>query len=88
MLREIDKEVYSKKLLNPHLSYLAKKAIHSQVLLKAKKTTKCPNCGATNGPVKKGPGLLKIVHDQYRGKKATDPIITNALGKLYLFFLV
>lgn len=79
MLKEEDKLNFSKRLLNPAISYLAKKAIHSQVLVKAKKSTKCPYCNAINGPVKKGPGLMKIVHEPYRGKKATDPLITNIL---------
>lgn len=82
MMKEEDKLSFSKRLMNPGISYLAKKAIHSQVLLKAKKNTKCPSCGAINGPVKKGPGLMKIVHEPYRGKKATDPLITNALEEM------
>ncbi|XP_036339416.1 DNA-directed RNA polymerase III subunit RPC1-like [Rhagoletis pomonella] len=60
MLREPDKRAYEKKLLNPNLSYLAKKALHGQILTKAKKQAKCPDCEAPNGGVKKGPGLLKI----------------------------
>jgi DNA-directed RNA polymerase III subunit RPC1 len=52
------------------------------VLLKAKKHTKCPYCDALNGPVKKGPGLMKIVHEPFRGKRKTDPILTNALDEL------
>lgn len=82
MMKEDDKASFAKRLLNPGLSYLAKKAIHSQVLVKAKKTTKCQSCSAINGPVKKGPGLMKIVHEPYRGKKATDPLITNALEEM------
>lgn len=82
MMKEEDKLSFAKRLMNPAISYLAKKAIHSQVLLKAKKHTKCPSCGAINGPVKKGPGLMKIVHEPFRGKKATDPLITNALDEL------
>ncbi|XP_075154663.1 RNA polymerase III subunit A [Haematobia irritans] len=69
MLKDNDKKMYEKKLLNPNFSYLAKKALHGQILTKAKKSTKCPNCEAVNGGVKKGPGLLKILHDPYKGKK-------------------
>lgn len=79
MLKEPDAKTFSKRLMNPNLSYLAKKAIHKQVLLKAKKNTKCPHCDAVNGPVKKGAGLMKIVHEPFRGKKATDPLVSNAL---------
>ncbi|XP_011188921.1 DNA-directed RNA polymerase III subunit RPC1 [Zeugodacus cucurbitae] len=81
MLREVDKRIYEKKLLNPNLSYLAKKSLHGQILNKAKKQTKCPNCEAPNGGVKKGPGLLKILHDPCKGKKP-DAIMTDALNEL------
>lgn len=82
MMKEEDKLSFSKRLSNPAISYLAKKAIHSQVLVKTKKFNKCPVCMAINGPVKKGPGLMKIVHEPFRGKKPTDPLITNALDEM------
>lgn len=83
MLKEVDKSIYGRRLLNPNLSYLAKKSITSQILTKAKKNTKCPNCCAINGPVKKGPGLMKILHEPYRGKKQTDPFVTEHLDELH-----
>lgn len=82
MLKPEDKKTFGKRLLNPDLSYLSKKSIHGQLLVKAKKFTKCPNCGAINGPVKKGPGLMKILHEPYRGKKANDPLVSNALEEM------
>uniref|UniRef100_A0A182WAV4 DNA-directed RNA polymerase subunit n=1 Tax=Anopheles minimus TaxID=112268 RepID=A0A182WAV4_9DIPT len=82
MLKEEEKKHFSARLVNPNLSYLAKKSIHSQVLKKAKKSTKCPYCNNLNGPVKKGPGLMKIVHEPFRGKKPTDPLVTNALHQM------
>ncbi|CAD7087568.1 unnamed protein product [Hermetia illucens] len=84
MMKKVDKDKFMRRLLNPDLSYLAKKAIHSQVLTKAKKHTKCPNCDAINGTVKKGPGLMKILHEPFRGKKKTDAIVSNALEELLL----
>lgn len=82
MLKETDKSTYGRRLMNPNLSYLAKKAMTSQILTKSKKHTKCPYCAAINGPVKKGPGLLKILHEPYRGKKITDPIMSEQLNEL------
>lgn len=81
MLKEPEKKIYEKKLLNPNFSYLAKKALHGQILTKAKKQTKCPNCEAINGGVKKGPGLLKILHDPYKGKKQ-DALMNKDLDEL------
>lgn len=82
MLKESDKTTYGRRLLNPNLSYLAKKSITSQILVKSKKNTKCPHCSAINGPVKKGPGLMKILHEPFRGKKATDPVMSEILAEL------
>lgn len=82
MLKDTDKRTYGGRLTNPNLSYLAKKSITSQILTKAKKNTKCAYCGAVNGPIKKGPGLMKILHEPFRGKKATDPIMAEALQEL------
>lgn len=82
MLKDADKEAYARKLTNTQLSYLTKKSMHSIILAKSKKHTKCPYCGAVNGPVKKGPGLLKILHEPYRGKKPADLLVSNALAEL------
>lgn len=82
MLKENDKSTYGRRLLNPNLSYLAKKAITSQILTKSKKNLKCPYCSAINGPIKKGPGLMKILHEPFRGKKPTDPIMSETLQEL------
>lgn len=82
MLKDDDKQVYGRRLLNQNLSYLAKKSITSQILTKAKKHTKCPHCSAINGPVKKGPGLMKILHEPFRGKKPSDPIVSEQLHEL------
>ncbi|XP_055326216.1 DNA-directed RNA polymerase III subunit RPC1-like, partial [Sitodiplosis mosellana] len=59
-----------------------RQSITSQILGKAKKHTKCPHCGAINGPVKKGPGLMKILYEPFRGKKTTDPIMQEQLNEL------
>lgn len=82
MLKDTDKQTYGRRLLNQNLSYLAKKSITSQILVKAKKHTKCPHCSAMNGPVKKGPGLMKILHEPFRGKKLTDPVMAEQLHEL------
>jgi len=70
------------KVMNPGLPYLVRKALHKQILDKGKKITVCPHCRELNGTVKKC-GLLKIVHEKYRSKKAADPVVTDALGELH-----
>ncbi|XP_068158672.1 DNA-directed RNA polymerase III subunit RPC1 [Drosophila tropicalis] len=81
MLKMEDRNIFEKKLHNPNFSYLGKKALHAQMLAKAKKVTKCPHCAAPNGGVKKGPGLLKILHDPYKGRKV-DAIYKNTLEEM------
>ncbi|XP_030370344.1 DNA-directed RNA polymerase III subunit RPC1 [Scaptodrosophila lebanonensis] len=81
MLKAEDRAIFEKKLHNPNFSYLGKKALHAQMLAKAKKVTKCPHCTAPNGGVKKGPGLLKILHDPYKGRKV-DSLFTNNLEEM------
>ncbi|KAL6268377.1 hypothetical protein P5V15_001510 [Pogonomyrmex californicus] len=76
-----ERRFYSRKLQNPNLEYLACKALRKQIWEKAKKKTECPNCKANNGPVKKG-GFLKIVHEQYKNLKETDPFIQEKLAEL------
>nr|XP_016942385.1 DNA-directed RNA polymerase III subunit RPC1 [Drosophila suzukii] len=81
MLKPEDRQIYEKKLHNPNFSYLGKKALHVQMLAKAKKVTKCPHCGSPNGGVKKGPGLLKILHDPYKGRKV-DSLFTSNMNEM------
>ncbi|XP_034655414.1 DNA-directed RNA polymerase III subunit RPC1 [Drosophila subobscura] len=81
MLKLEDRLTFEKKLHNPNFSYLGKKALHAQMLAKAKKVTKCPHCGMANGGVKKGPGLLKILHDPYKGRKV-DSLFTSNMDQM------
>ncbi|XP_041451334.1 DNA-directed RNA polymerase III subunit RPC1 [Drosophila obscura] len=81
MLKLEDRLLFEKKLHNPNFSYLGKKALHAQMLAKAKKVTKCPHCGTANGGVKKGPGLLKILYDPYKGRKV-DSLFTSNMDEM------
>ncbi|XP_058788636.1 DNA-directed RNA polymerase III subunit RPC1 [Phymastichus coffea] len=78
MLKLKDKKMYLDRVLNPNLNYLSRKALKKQILEKAKKCTICPNCGELNGTVKKV-GFLKIVHEKYKTKKPTDPLVQSKL---------
>lgn len=80
MLNDKDKKMYLNRVLNPNLNYLSRKALRKQILEKAKKCSTCHNCGELNGVVKKA-GLLKIVHEKYRGKKPVDPLVQEKLSE-------
>lgn len=80
MLPDALKKSFRRKFMNPELSYLHKKNLRALVHKKAKSCTKCPSCDSLNGMVKKSSaGILKIIHDKYRTKKPTDPIVQRAL---------
>lgn len=76
LLDDDDKDQFRRRLTNPNLSYMVKKAIRKKVLEKCKKISKCKHCNDINGVIKKmaasktaGSGsVLKIVHEKYRGK--------------------
>ncbi|KAL0272113.1 UNVERIFIED_CONTAM: hypothetical protein PYX00_005208 [Menopon gallinae] len=76
LLPEELKKGYRLKLLNPKFLYLARKALRKQIHEKAKKTSICPYCKGLNGVVKKC-GLLKIVHEKFRGTKANSTLMTK-----------
>ncbi|OXU26333.1 hypothetical protein TSAR_003123 [Trichomalopsis sarcophagae] len=82
MLNPKDKKMYLDRVLNPNLSYLSRKALRKQILEKAKKCTTCHYCGELNGTVKKA-GLLKIVHEKYKNKKPSDPIVQTKLAEYH-----
>lgn len=80
MLTKDIKKTYLNRVLNPNLDYLSRKALRKQILEKAKKTSICPSCGEQNGTVKKA-GLLKIVHEKFKGKKSTDIVLQEKLAE-------
>ncbi|KAH0537813.1 hypothetical protein KQX54_001030 [Cotesia glomerata] len=80
LLDEQAKAQYVKRVSNPNLGYLERKALRSQILKKVKKKSVCPYCGDLNGVVKKA-GLLKIVHQKFKNQKD----ILNPLEVLNLF---
>lgn len=80
MIAEPFKSIYRRRFLNPDIKYVQKKNLRAFVHKKAKSCTKCMYCNALNGMVKKGSvGILKIVHEKYRTKKLTDPIVKRTL---------
>ncbi|CAG2054084.1 unnamed protein product [Timema podura] len=79
LLPDKERKLYRLKAMNPALPYLSKKALRKQILDKSKKVNTCPYCREANGVVKKC-GLLKIVHEKFRHKKSSDPIVMEKIG--------
>lgn len=68
---------------------MTKKSLRKKVIDKCKKANKCPHCKEINGVVKKltgsksglgSAGVLKIVHEKFRGKKDKDPVVQEQMG--------
>jgi len=68
LLSDKDRMTFYTKVRNPHLTYLARKALRKQIQERAKKVSLCPHCGDINGVIKKC-GLLKISHEKFRTKR-------------------
>ena len=68
------------------MPYLEKKALRKIILEKCKKVSICPHCKELNGVVKKA-GLLKIIHEKFRGKKNTDPLVKQTIGKFFFIYI-
>lgn len=87
LLSDNERKSLKMKVMNPALPYLVRKALRKQIFDKAKKVTTCPHCRELNGAVRKC-GLLKIVHEKYRSKKATDPVVAESLGEFTDFLFL
>ena len=81
LLDEASKYKY-RGLLSSPVSYIVRKRTRKEIHLLAKKRNVCPNCQSVNGVVKKGPGVMKIIHDQYRNcpKKRKEEAINQLTG--------
>ncbi|KAI4470240.1 dna-directed rna polymerase [Holotrichia oblita] len=92
LLGDSDREVFRTKLINPNLSYMTKKALRKKIIDKCKKVNRCPHCKEINGVVKKltggkagtgSAGVLKIVHEKFRGTKSKDPAFQEQMALMY-----
>lgn len=76
---------------------MTKKAIRKKIIEKSKKISKCFKCKGVNGVVKKltasksggsAGGVLKIIHEKFRGRKERDPVLQATLGILFWKILI
>jgi len=88
LLEDSEKNQFRFRLLNPHLSYMTKRAVRKKIIDKCKKVVKCPHCKSINGFVKKMTAakgstnntILKIVHEVYR-EKDKDKLMEKLSGE-------
>lgn len=65
LLTEEERLNFLRRFRRPRLERLQRMALFKRVQESCKKTKHCFYCGSLNGTVKKCPGALKILHDQY-----------------------
>lgn len=78
LLNPDQKKTFMENVKKP-LTYLQRKVLKKKIYDKCRKMSVCVSCGAYNGMVKKC-GLLKIIHDKYKQRKGTDPVIEEFMG--------
>jgi len=66
MLVDADRQVFLKRLRNPRIEVIARRAICKKIIDKCKRCVVCHYCGGINGVVKKI-GAMRIIHDRFRG---------------------
>ncbi|KAJ3315902.1 hypothetical protein HDV04_000109 [Boothiomyces sp. JEL0838] len=71
LVDEQTKRSYLKRLRQPFLDGVTRKAILKSLNTLCKKTGVCPHCSALNGMVKKV-GPLKIIHEKFKKKQKTE----------------
>lgn len=65
LLTDKDRRSTAKKFRKPNMERVRRENLFKGVLDKCKRARSCPHCGQRNGPVKKAPSSLKLIHDQF-----------------------
>ncbi len=74
MLPEEERSLWLKKIRAPRLDSLQRQGLVKAIHDRARKSTTCPYCSASNGFVRKV-GVLKVVHEKYKlSKKNADEV--------------
>jgi DNA-directed RNA polymerase III subunit RPC1 len=69
LLNDDERRVFAKKFRNGRLERIRREALFRRVLDRCKRVRNCPHCGDLNGPVKKAPSSLKVIHDPFYKKE-------------------
>lgn len=65
LLSDNERRVAARKFRNSSMERVRRENLFRKVLDRCKRVRVCPHCGETNGPVKKAPSSLKLIHDQF-----------------------
>lgn len=70
LLSDNERRVAARKFRNSSMERVRRENLFKRVLDRCKRVRICPHCGETNGPVKKAPSSLKLIHDQFNKSEA------------------
>ncbi len=70
LMTDKDRRLTAKKFRKPNMERVRRENLFKGVLDKCKRARSCPHCGQRNGPVKKAPSSLKLIHDQFNKDEA------------------
>lgn len=76
MLPEDERSLWLKRIRAPRLDSLQRQGLVKAIHDRARKSTTCPHCSASNGFVRKV-GVLKIVHEKYKVSKRNCEEVEN-----------
>jgi len=65
LLTDDERRMFARKFRNDRLERVRREALFRRVLDRCKRVRVCPHCGQYNGPVKKTPSSLKVIHDPF-----------------------
>jgi len=65
LLTDEERRLAARKFRNSSMERVRRENLFRKVLDRCKRVRACPHCGEMNGPVKKAPSSLKIIHDQF-----------------------
>ena len=70
LLSDNERRMAARKFRNSSMERVRRENLFKKVLDRCKRVRICPHCGETNGPVKKAPSSLKLIHDQFHKSEA------------------
>ncbi|KAK9819626.1 hypothetical protein WJX72_000381 [[Myrmecia] bisecta] len=72
LLPEEERRKHLRQFRNPRLERMQRVGLFKKILDKCKRVKYCAFCGEFNGVVKKATGSLKIIHDKFNPKNASE----------------
>ena len=80
LLNDDERRVFARKFRSGRLERVRRELLFRKVMDRCKRVRCCPHCNMLNGPVKKAPSSLKIIHDPFFKKPDEREEYLDELG--------